>query len=80
MLRSIEFARNHGVRIHVRSSLSEERGNVVVGQEELMEQPIISGIAHDTSEAEVTISASPTGPASPPASSAPSPTWASTST
>ena len=62
MLRSIEFARNHGVRIHVRSSLSGDEGTWVVGQEELMEQPIISGIAHDTSEAEVTILGVPDRP------------------
>jgi aspartate kinase len=62
MLRSVEFARNHGVRIHVRSSLTAEPGTWVRPQEELMEQPIISGIAHDTSEAEVTIVAVPDRP------------------
>jgi aspartate kinase len=55
MLRSVEFARNHGVRIHVRSSFKPDEGTWVVSQEELMEEAIISGIAHDTSEAEVTI-------------------------
>jgi len=62
MLRSVEFARNHGVRIHVRSSLSNEDGTWIVSQDELVEQPIISGIAHDTSEAEVTILAVPDRP------------------
>ncbi len=62
MLRSVEFARNHGVRIHVRSAFSEAAGTWVVSQEELMEQPIISGIAHDTSEAEVTILGVPDRP------------------
>jgi aspartate kinase len=62
MLRSVEFARNHGVRIHVRSAFSEKEGTWVVSQEELMEQPIISGIAHDTSEAEVTILGVPDRP------------------
>lgn len=62
MLRSVEFARNHGVRIHVRSSLSENEGTWVVSQEELMEQPIISGIAHDTTQAEVTILGVPDRP------------------
>jgi aspartate kinase len=62
MLRSVEYARKHGVRIHVRSSLSENEGTWVVSQEELMEQPIISGIAHDTSEAEVTILGVPDRP------------------
>jgi aspartate kinase len=62
MLRSVEFARNHGVRIHVRSSFTDADGTWVLPQEELMEQPIISGIAHDTSEAEVTIVAVPDRP------------------
>ena len=62
MLRSVEFARNHGVRIHVRSSFSHEHGTLVVDRKELVEQPIISGIAHDTSEAEVTILSVPDRP------------------
>ena len=62
MLRSVEFARNHGVRIHVRSSFSDTGGTLVTSQEELMEQPIISGIAHDTSEAEITILGVPDRP------------------
>jgi aspartate kinase len=62
MLRSVEFARNHGVRIHVRSSFTGEEGTWIKPQEELMEQPIISGIAHDTSEAEVTIVGVPDRP------------------
>jgi len=62
MLRSVEFARNHGVRIHVRSASSDAPGTWVVSQEELMEQPIISGIAHDTSAAEVTILGVPDRP------------------
>jgi aspartate kinase len=62
MLRSVEFARNHGVRIHVRSSFTGEAGTWIRPQEELMEQPIISGIAHDTSEAEVTIVSVPDRP------------------
>jgi aspartate kinase len=62
MLRSVEFARNHGVRIHVRSSFKPDEGTWIVSQEELMEQAIISGIAHDISEAEVTILSVPDRP------------------
>ncbi len=62
MLRSVEFARRHGVRIHVRSSFSDADGTWIVSQDELVEQPIISGIAHDTSEAEVTILSVPDRP------------------
>jgi aspartate kinase len=62
MARSVEFGRNHGVVIHVRSTFSEAEGTWVRREEELMEQPIISGIAHDTSEAKVTISGVPDRP------------------
>jgi aspartate kinase len=62
VLRSVEYARNHGVRIHVRSSFHEGEGTWVVKEEELLERAIISGIAHDTSEAEVTIQGVPDQP------------------
>jgi aspartate kinase len=55
MLRSVEYARNYGVLIHVRSSFTDEDGTWVREEDERMEQAIISGIAHDTSEAKVTI-------------------------
>ncbi len=61
MARSVEFARNHGVTVHVRSTFSQSEGTWVVKEEE-MEQPIISGIAHDTSEAKVTVSGVPDRP------------------
>lgn len=62
MLRSVEYARNHGVLIHVRSSFSDEEGTWVREEDERMEQAIISGIAHDTSEAKVTILGVPDTP------------------
>ena len=65
-LRSVEFARNHGVRVHVRSSFTDEPGTWVVSDEELevtgMEQAVISGVTHDTSEAKVTITRVPDRP------------------
>lgn len=54
-LRSVEFARNHGVIIHCRSSFSDTAGTIVKEADGSMEQAIISGVAHDTSEAKVTI-------------------------
>jgi len=54
-LRSVEFARNHGVVIHCRSSFHEGQGTIVREGDETMEQAIISGVTHDTSEAKVTI-------------------------
>ena len=57
MLRCVEYARRYGVPIHVRSSFSERPGTIVSGSiEELtMEQAIISGVAHDRSEAKITV-------------------------
>ncbi len=61
-VRSVEFGRNHGVRIHVRSSFSYAEGTWVVPQEEKVEDAIISGVAHDTSEAKVTLLGVPDRP------------------
>jgi aspartate kinase len=54
-LRSVEFARNYAVPVHVRSSFTWETGTWVQPEDTNMEQPIISGVTHDTSEAKVTI-------------------------
>jgi aspartate kinase len=62
MLRSVEYARNHGVAVHVRSSFDAAEGTWVVGEEDVMEQAIVSGIAHDTSEAKATILGVPDRP------------------
>jgi aspartate kinase len=62
MLRSVEYARNYGVRVHVRSSFVEEKGTWITKEDERMEQAIISGIAHDTSEAKVTVLGVPDQP------------------
>ena len=61
-VRSVEFGRNHGVRIHVRSSFSYAEGTWVVPQEDKVENAIISGVAHDTSEAKVTVLGVPDRP------------------
>ncbi len=53
-LRSVEYARNHGVRIHCRSSFDDRPGTLVVSEGENMdpaERPIISAVTHSTSEA-----------------------------
>ncbi|MDO9108946.1 MAG: aspartate kinase [Coriobacteriia bacterium] len=54
-LRSVEFARSHGVVIHCRSSFNDRLGTIVKEADETMEQAIISGVTHDTSEAKITI-------------------------
>ncbi|MCC6223181.1 MAG: aspartate kinase [Thermoleophilia bacterium] len=62
MPRSVEFARNHGVVVHVRSSFTGAEGTWVRREDDLMEKAIISGVAHDASEAKVTISGVPDQP------------------
>ena len=61
-LRSVEFARNHNVPIHVRSSFTWEPGTWVTSQEPSMEDPIISGVVTDVSEAKVTVRKVPDRP------------------
>ncbi len=61
-LRAVEYARNHGVKIHVRSSFDDSDGTWVVKEEDMLEQAIISGVAHDTGEAKVTMRAVPDRP------------------
>jgi len=55
-LRSVEFARNHHVPVHVRSSFTWEPGTLIVEEDRLMEQPIVSAVTSDVSEAKVTVS------------------------
>jgi aspartate kinase len=57
MLRCVEYARRYGVPVHVRSSYSDKLGTFVTGSiEELgMEQAMITGVAHDRSEAKLTV-------------------------
>lgn len=55
-LRSVEFARNHGVELHVRSSFREEEGTVITEETPAMEKAIVSGIAHRSDEAKITVS------------------------
>jgi len=58
-LRSVEYARNHGVRIHCRSSFDDAPGTVIVGQDETVEQPLITAVTHSTEEARVTLKGVP---------------------
>ena len=60
MSRSVEFGRRFNIPIHVRSSFNDSQGTWV--QETTMEQAVISGIAHDTSEAKLTIRGVPDFP------------------
>ena len=60
--RAVEFARNHSVPMHVRSSFTWEPGTWVNEEDPSMEQPIISAVTHDTSEAKVTVAGVPDKP------------------
>ena len=60
MPRSVEFGKRFGVPIHVRSSFHDGPGTMV--KESVMEQPIVSGIAHDVSEAKITVRGIPDRP------------------
>jgi aspartate kinase len=64
-LRCVEYARRYEMPIHVRSSFSQRTGTWVSNasqgsqEESGMEQPIISGVAHDRSEAKITVAGVP---------------------
>ena len=75
-LRAVEYARRYGVPVHVRSSFSTKSGTLVSGtygdaidpnapasqEDKKMEDPIISGVAHDDSEAKITVVGVPDKP------------------
>jgi aspartate kinase len=61
-LRSVEFARNHHIPLHVRSSFTWEPGTIVSEEDPSVEQPIVSAVTSDTTEAKVTIAAVPDQP------------------
>src|SRR5213083_1298648 len=61
-LRSVEYARNHGVRIHCRSSFDDGGGTFVVSEQETMEHPLITAVTHSTGEARVTLKGVPDTP------------------
>jgi aspartate kinase len=61
-LRSVEYARTHGVRIHCRSSFKDTPGTVVVGEDETMEQPLVTAVTHSTEEARITLLGVPDRP------------------
>jgi aspartate kinase len=61
-MRSVEFARNHGVRLHVRSSFTWESGTWIEEEDPQVEQPIISAVVSDASEAKLTVTGVPDRP------------------
>ena len=61
-MRAAEFARNHKVPLHIRSSFTWEPGTRVREEDESMEQAIVSAITHETAEAKVTVAGVPDRP------------------
>ncbi|MCX5043125.1 aspartate kinase [Aldersonia sp. NBC_00410] len=64
MLRCVEYARRYGVKVHVRSSYTDKPGTIVFGSMEdiPVEEAILTGVAHDRSEAKVTVVGLPDTP------------------
>lgn len=61
-MRSVEFARTHGVRLHVRSSFTWEPGTWVEEEGREMEQAMVSAVISDQSEAKLTVAGVPDRP------------------
>lgn len=58
-IRSVEFAMKYGVAVHVRSSLNENEGTMIVPEDQSMEAVVVRGVALDRSEAKVTVTNCP---------------------
>ncbi len=61
-LRSVEYARNHDVAIHCRSSFSDEPGTIVQAEGDAMEKPLITAVTHTTDEARLALVGVPDAP------------------
>ena len=61
-LRSVEFARNHHVRLHVSSAFTWEPGTWVMEEDATMEQPVVSAVTSDVTEVKLTITGVPDKP------------------
>src|SRR5215212_6014121 len=61
-LRSVEYARNHGVTIHCRSSFEEGPGTVIQDEDVTMERPLVTAVTHSTAEARITLLGLPDRP------------------
>ena len=61
-LRSVEYARNHDVTIHCRSSFTDEPGTIVQAEGDAMEKPLITAVTHTTAEARIALIGVPDTP------------------
>ena len=60
--RSVEMAMNHRVRVQVLSSFTDAPGTLVVDEDEIVEQQVVSGIAYSRDEAKITVQKVPDRP------------------
>lgn len=60
--RSVEFAKNFGIKIHVRPTFSEKEGTIVMQETRAMEKVVISGVTYNKDEAKVTVRGVPDRP------------------
>jgi aspartate kinase len=61
-MRSVEFARNHGVALHVRSAFTWEPGTWIDEEDPTVEQAIVSAVVSDASQAKLTVTGVPDRP------------------
>ena len=61
-MRSVEYARRHGVKLHVRSAFTWEPGTWVTEEDAAMEHAMVRAVTHDMSEAKLTVSGVPDRP------------------
>jgi aspartate kinase len=55
-LRAVEYARNHEIPIHCRSSFEDGPGTFVLSEKETMERPLVTAVTHSEEESRVTLS------------------------
>ncbi|MBF0541936.1 MAG: aspartate kinase [Nitrospirae bacterium] len=60
--RSVEFAKNYNVKVVVRSSFTDDPGTLIVKEDSIMEQVVVSGVAYDKKQARITIHGVPDRP------------------
>jgi aspartate kinase len=60
--RSVEFAKNYGIRMHVRPTFNNSEGTIVMAETTAMEKTVISGVTYNKDEAKITVRAVPDRP------------------
>ncbi len=60
--RSVEFAKNFGIKIHVRPTFNEKKGTFVMRETKAMEKVVISGVTYNKNEAKITVRGVPDRP------------------